>query len=241
MDKEAFEIAVEKELEDVFGYNNPYIVYEQKVFAVAKKIPITEETEYNTIERKKFSIEKPLITSRVYFFLIIGSIFIVMLCLLYFISKTKLLVAIVRVFELVIATGGIGIGVVFLYNGLVFLYKKLTEKKRLLKTLKNLDMGIYKESVGKNLNEIKKILKNYSIQEASNLLAKEDIRKRVCPALKSATDDVFVISKAVTPVLVGCVVAGTISIPLNPVLFAAIAVVIARMGISALCAGFITK
>lgn len=243
MDQEAFERAVEQELEDAFGYYKPGSIMQSST-----PIPrITMQTRYKVIIYRPFY-------RRVYFFLIISFIFMVVLCLLYFIPEIGFFDIIIGVLELIIIISIIGVGLVVLYKKI----KKTIEEKeirqilkemeeheekrqRLLETLRDINTELYKGSVDKDLSEIKEILKNHSTQEASKLLAKEDIRKRLCPALKSATDDVYDISKSVTPVLVGCVVAGTISIPLNPVLFAAIAVVIARMGISALCAGFITK
>lgn len=254
MDQKAFEIAVEKELEDVFGYHTTDI----SIYMC--------DMRYTEIK-----IKRKARLSKAGILLIIGFIF---MAVLYFILETKFRIILVGVFELVILIGAVGFGLLVLlyivrFGLQVLLYKvkkirkekkekieiqKLREiimerwakeeeieKQRLFDTLRSLDIDIYNESVGKDLSEIREILKNYSIQKASKLLAKEDIRKRLCPALKSATDDVFDISKSITPVLVGCITAGTISIPLIPVLFAAIAVVIARMGISALCAGFITK
>jgi uncharacterized membrane protein YciS (DUF1049 family) len=73
---------------------------------------------------------------------------------------------------------------------------------------------------------------------AQETLNNPSIRRLLCPSLKSVTSDVFEISKVVTPVLTGAVIAGTIAIPLNPLLFAAIAVVIARSGVNSLCADF---
>lgn len=116
-------------------------------------------------------------------------------------------------------------------------------KIKLLEALKIIDINLYEESIKKNLTlrEIRKKIKNISTQIASDVLKRKNVRERLCPALKSVTDDVFDISKSVTPVLTGCVVSGVISIPLTPVIFAAVAVVIVRMGVATLCAGYTKK
>lgn len=71
--------------------------------------------------------------------------------------------------------------------------------------------------------------------KARELVAKREIRDHVCHALQTASDDAFEIAKIITPILIGLVTAGTISVALLPVLFASIALVIARMGIASLC------
>lgn len=116
-------------------------------------------------------------------------------------------------------------------------------KIKLLEALKIIDINLYEESIKKNLNlrEIRKTIKNISTQIASDVLKRKNVRELLCPALKSVTDDVFDISKSVTPVLTGCVVSGVISIPLTPVIFAAVAVVIVRMSVASLCAGYIKR
>ena len=77
-----------------------------------------------------------------------------------------------------------------------------------------------------------------SNRKAKELLARKDIRAYLCPALLRGSDDVFELSKIVTPLLLGFVAAGTIAIPLVPVLFAAIAFEITRMGITSICANY---
>jgi hypothetical protein len=78
-------------------------------------------------------------------------------------------------------------------------------------------------------------------KEAKAITARKDIRQALCPALKSASNDAFEIAKITTPILVPLALVGTIAIPLNPLLFAIIALVIARMGIASLCADFDKK
>jgi Ca2+/Na+ antiporter len=74
--------------------------------------------------------------------------------------------------------------------------------------------------------------------KAGEIVEKPNIKKLLCPVLRSVTTDAFEISKTITPVLTGAVIIGTISIPLNPILFAAIAVVIAKSGVNGFCADY---
>jgi hypothetical protein len=74
--------------------------------------------------------------------------------------------------------------------------------------------------------------------QAEKLVSRKDIRQHLCPALQTVADDAFDLAKVVTPILVPMVLAGTISIPPNPLFFAAIALAIAGMGVAALCAGY---
>ncbi len=77
-----------------------------------------------------------------------------------------------------------------------------------------------------------------SIKKAAEIVAREDIRSFLCPGLLRGSDDVFELSKIVTPVILGLVAAGTITIPLIPVLVAAIALQISRMSIASICANY---
>ena len=63
-----------------------------------------------------------------------------------------------------------------------------------------------------------------------------DIRRYICPALETISDDAFEITKAITPILVTLNATGVISLQLNAILVASIALVVARMGISSVCA-----
>ncbi|MEH2026327.1 hypothetical protein [Nostoc sp.] len=80
-----------------------------------------------------------------------------------------------------------------------------------------------------------------SKQEVEEALKSKDIKKRICPALKSVTDEASNIANAITPVLVGAVLGGTLVIPLNPIFFGWMAVVIAKAGAAALCADYDSK
>lgn len=72
--------------------------------------------------------------------------------------------------------------------------------------------------------------------KSEELVKRPDIRALLCPALQTASDDAFEIAKIATPILVGLVLAGTLTIPLIPTLFASIALTISRLGIASLCA-----
>jgi len=60
-------------------------------------------------------------------------------------------------------------------------------------------------------------------------------RKRVCAALERASDDMFEISKIITPLLIGLVSAGTLQMNLTPLWVAALSFAISRMGVASLC------
>jgi hypothetical protein len=82
---------------------------------------------------------------------------------------------------------------------------------------------------------LEKHLAQISIQKAQVFLARRDIRDYLCPALQTAVDDAFEIAKIITPILFGLVIAGTLSIPLVPIFFASISLLVSRMGIASLC------
>lgn len=75
-------------------------------------------------------------------------------------------------------------------------------------------------------------------QQATELVANKNFRYYLCSGLKTASNDSFEIAKIITPILIGLVTAGTITIPLTPILFASIALVITRASISSICADF---
>ena len=76
-----------------------------------------------------------------------------------------------------------------------------------------------------------------TVKDAEAMLKNPTIREILCPALHSGLKDTYDIAKRVTPILIPFALAGTIAIPLNPVLFAVISIVIARMGAASLCRG----
>lgn len=74
-----------------------------------------------------------------------------------------------------------------------------------------------------------------SEEKAKNIIKKKTVMEKICPALNTVSNDMIEIAKTTTPVIVGLSAAGTITIPLVPVLFASISLYIFRVGISSLC------
>ena len=71
--------------------------------------------------------------------------------------------------------------------------------------------------------------------EAKVLTNNNNVKSYLCSALKAVSDDSMEIAKFITPVLVGAVLAGTITMPLNPLLFGMVAFIIARVGVATYC------
>jgi hypothetical protein len=71
--------------------------------------------------------------------------------------------------------------------------------------------------------------------EAQTMVQRKEIKKYLCPALLTVSSDSMDIAKVITPILTGASLAGTIQIPLTPILFGMIAIVIARSGIATIC------
>lgn len=76
------------------------------------------------------------------------------------------------------------------------------------------------------------------IKKAEALIKKNDIRDYICAALKSGADDVFSIAKVIIPILLPLSMAGTITVPPDTLSYAAIALVVSKMGIAALCVDY---
>jgi hypothetical protein len=74
-----------------------------------------------------------------------------------------------------------------------------------------------------------------ALVDAQELLKRLEIRQHICPSLKVLSDDAKDYAKVIAAAILPISIAGTIPIPLNPLLFAALAVVIARMGIKTFC------
>lgn len=92
------------------------------------------------------------------------------------------------------------------------------------------------EREAQKLDKAKKQRLQISEKKAKELLSQKDVLSRLCPVLQTGSGDVFTIANTVAQVLVPLVIAGVLSIPLTPILFASIALLITRMGISVLCA-----
>ena len=80
---------------------------------------------------------------------------------------------------------------------------------------------------GTNLTEIK--------QKAEDILFHQDIKPYICPSLTNITNDIKTVANSITPSLVTAILAGTLTIPLNPVIFGYIAILIVKEGISSFC------
>jgi hypothetical protein len=74
-----------------------------------------------------------------------------------------------------------------------------------------------------------------ALDAAKKALAREDIRKYLCIALGSVSNDALEIAKVATPFLATLSVAKQINLPLDTMLYAMIAVTISRMGVTTLC------
>lgn len=71
--------------------------------------------------------------------------------------------------------------------------------------------------------------------EAIRLLLHQGVRTRLCAVLKTISDDAHDVAKVITPIIVPLVLTGVIKVPLEPFVFSHLAVLIARMGIAAIC------
>jgi len=73
-------------------------------------------------------------------------------------------------------------------------------------------------------------------RQAAQLVHEPTVRERLCPALSSVSDDVGSIAKVVGPALLPLALTGAGAVvPLSSLVFGAIAVVIARAGVAAIC------
>ena len=70
-----------------------------------------------------------------------------------------------------------------------------------------------------------------------SILVEEDILPHICPFLKSLSNDTNEVAKTLVTALVPLALSGTIAIPLNPILFAMLALIICKAGINAICPG----
>lgn len=78
-------------------------------------------------------------------------------------------------------------------------------------------------------------------QQAREILERRDIRALLCPALETGSGDAFAIANTLTQVLGPLVLAGALSVPLIPVLFASMAFLLSRMGIATWCVDYRKK
>ena len=130
MDKVSAKITIEKELENIFGYNKSL----QDNFLAELKNNY-EPSIIDLIDHIKEIERKPsLIRTRL--FLLIGFIFIAILCPLYFIPETKSTIIIIGILELIIIIGVIVVGLIKLYERLM----KVRAKNRIRKVITELQI-----------------------------------------------------------------------------------------------------
>ena len=124
---------------------------------------------------------------------------------------------------------------------LVLLREKIDERRKLVEQSRSSDPHLAAELLARPIIWRETSDSTEKATAAENIVRRVDVRKYLCPVLQSVSDDAFDLSKTVTPILVTLSFTGTISIPLEPTLFANIILIISRMGIAALCVGYLEK
>jgi hypothetical protein len=74
-----------------------------------------------------------------------------------------------------------------------------------------------------------------AISQAESVVSRKDILARLCPALRSASDDIREVATVVSAALLPLALSGVIAIPVTPLAFAAVALVIVRASVATLC------
>lgn len=94
-------------------------------------------------------------------------------------------------------------------------------------------------NVAKKINKkvMREITQDPKRANAQQLIARDDVRRRLCPALHSAGSNAPEIAKIITPILAPLILDGTLSIPLDPLLFAMGSLEISKIGIENYCQG----
>ena len=77
-----------------------------------------------------------------------------------------------------------------------------------------------------------------ALLKAEHLVKEPQIKKLICSTLLSITGDVFEYSKILTPLLMGAILAKTIVMPIDSLIFAGIAIVVSKAGVSTICKGY---
>ena len=130
MDQEAAKVTTEKELENVSEYDRSL----QDNFLAELKTNY-EPSIVDLIDHIREIERKPSLI-RIKPFLLISFVFIAVLCPLYFIPETNSIVIIIGIFELVIILGGVGAGLIKLYERLM----KIRAKNKIRKVITELQM-----------------------------------------------------------------------------------------------------
>ena len=100
-----------------------------------------------------------------------------------------------------------------------------------------LPFGLYKVSKKITQKVLRDLAQDPKRVTAQQLIARDDIRRRLCPALHNADSNAPGIAKIITPILAPLVLDGTLAIPLDPLLFAMGSLEISRIGIENYCRG----
>lgn len=74
-----------------------------------------------------------------------------------------------------------------------------------------------------------------AVAESQALLQQPSIKERLCPALRSVSDDIRDVAKIVSAAMLPLALVPGSVIPLSPLVFAAVALVIVRAGVNSIC------
>jgi hypothetical protein len=72
-------------------------------------------------------------------------------------------------------------------------------------------------------------------RDAEVLIRQGSVLERLCPTLRTVSGDLGAVAKAITPILLPLAIGPQAVIPLTPLAFGAVAVVVVRAGVSAIC------
>jgi hypothetical protein len=75
-------------------------------------------------------------------------------------------------------------------------------------------------------------------QIARRLINWKDIKSNLCPSLQCISDDVFDVTNTAISILAPLSIAGTLAVPLQPMLWGWIILIISRVGIKNFCRGY---
>jgi hypothetical protein len=125
--------------------------------------------------------------------------------------------------------------------------RKREEKEQWLKEIA--DLGIvppsqygkkFKPATENSLDHerLRRYREQVSREKAEELLRHKDIRAYLCPSLQTVSGDIFTVANTVAQVLAPLTIAGALSIPLVPILFASMGILIVRIGIANICVDY---
>ena len=109
----------------------------------------------------------------------------------------------------------------------------IRDYKRITTTPYRYRPGIKAYHGQRKLARVKKESTKKMERRIGKVLQQSEVRESLSRALQKVTDDVFEISKAITPVLLTLIATGKLDIEPVPLIFAGIALTIVRMGVSA--------